>query len=199
MSCLTDKISADIAVDCDNLTIAGIEEDILLIPHGDVDKTSSVIDETNNMLITTLKCKPGTSGYLLEGVKQTNGYNSEFVPGDDQTLDKHRHGIRGRILTPSAANRQQYNKLGKGESYLAIVNKKYKGADSEDAFLVLGWDQGIYLTEGTESSYENDAAIVLAMASKDTMLELDSPRVLLETDYDTTLTAFNNKFAEAEV
>ena len=138
MSCLTDKISADIAVDCDNLTIAGIEEDILLIPHSDVDKTASVVDETNPMLITSLKCKAGTSGYLLEGVKQTNGYNSEYVPGDDQTLDKHRHGIRGRILTPSAANRQQYNKLGKGESYLAIVNKKYKGADSEDAFLVLG-------------------------------------------------------------
>ncbi|SOC79822.1 hypothetical protein SAMN06296241_1359 [Salinimicrobium sediminis] len=195
MGCYTDRLAADIANDCENLTIAGIESDILLIPHGDVDKTATTFDPTNPLLITDLVLKAGKTGFLLEGVKQTNGYNTEFVPGDDQTPDKSRHVIRGRILTPSAANRLQANKLGKGESYMAVVNKKYKGAESKDAFLVLGWDAGMYLSSKTENSIENDGAILLELSSKDNMLEKDDPKVLLETTYDTTLTAFNNKFA----
>ena len=196
-NCLTDRLAADIVNDCENLSISGIESDILLIPHSDVDKTASTIDPTNPLLITDLVLKAGKTGFLLEGVKQTNGYNSEFVVGDEQTPDKSRHVIRGRILTPSAANRLQANKLGKGESYMAVVNKKYKGKDSKDAFLVLGWDAGMYLSSKTENSLENDGAILLEMSSKDTMLEKDDPKVLLETTYETTLTAFNNKFATA--
>ncbi|MAX50546.1 MAG: hypothetical protein CMH22_01025 [Methylophaga sp.] len=194
MGCLTDKITDDIAINCDNIAIAGLESDILLIPHSDVDKSASTIDATNKMIITDLVLKAGATGYLLEGVKQTNGMNSEFIPGDDQTLDKHRHGIRGRVLTPSAANIEQANLLGKGESYMAVVNRKYKGADSADAFLILGWDTGMHLSVMTINSNENDGAILLEMASKDGMLENDLPRVVLDTDYDTTLTAFNNKF-----
>lgn len=194
MGCLTDKISADIAVDCDNLAIAGIEEDILLIPHEDVDWSATTFDETNPMIVTDLVLKTSTTGYLLEGVKQTNGYNHEFVPGDDQTLDKHRHGIRGRILSPTAANIEQANKLSKSTAYVAVVNRKYKGAGSADAFLMLGKDQGMYVSVMTGASYENDGAILFEMASKDGLLENDLPRVVLDTDYDTTLTAFTNKF-----
>lgn len=195
MGCLTDKLAADIAVDCDNLTVGGIESDILLFVHSDVDKTATTFDATNPLLCTDLVLKAGATGYLLEGVKQTNGYNTEFVPGDDQTPDKSRHTVRGRILTPSVENRLQANKLGKGVSYMAVVNRKYKGEDSEDAFLLLGWDTGMYLSVKTESSTENDGAILLEMASKDSLLENDDPKVVLDTDYDTTLLAFNNKFA----
>lgn len=197
MGCLTDVINADIAVDCENITVGGIESDILLIPHKDVDKTASTLDAENKLLLTDLVLKAGASGYLLEGVKQTNGYNTEFVKGDDQTPDKSRHTIRGRILTPSVENRLQANKLGKGESYMAVVNRKYKGEDSEDAFLVLGWDTGMYLSVKTENSTENDGAILIEMASDDSLLENDDPKVLLDTSYDLTLTAFNNKFVVA--
>lgn len=196
MGCLTDRLADDIAVNCDNLTVGGIESDILLIPHGDVDKTASTFDAQNPLLCTDLVLKAGKTGYLLEGVKQTNGFNTEFVPGDDQTPDKSRHLIRGRILSPTAANRLQANKLGKGESYMAVINKKYKGPGSADAFLILGWDTGMYLNEKTESSTENDGAILLGLASKDNLLENDDPKVLLEGDYSATLTAFTNKFAQ---
>jgi len=197
MGCLTDKLSGDIAMNCDFLAIAGIESDILLIPHTDVDMVASTFDAENKQLMTDLVLKAGATGYVFEGLKQTNGYNSEFVPGDDQSLDKHRHGIRGRILTPSAANIDQANKLGKGESYLAVVNRKYKGANSADAFLVIGYDTGIYLTVNTNSSYDNDGAILIEMSSKDGFLENDMPKVLLDVDYATTFTAFTNKFVAA--
>lgn len=197
-NCLTDKLSDDIAVDCDNLAVPGIEADILLFAHEDLDKSGSTIDNENPNIVTDLKLKPGAKGYFLEGVKQIGGFNHEFVKGDSETLNKHRHGIRGRILSPTAKNRNNYDKLATGMPYVAVVNKKYKGPDAEDAFLVLGWDTGITLAEGTESSYDNSGAIVLSMSSEDDMLENKSPKTLLMTDYETTLVAFNNGFEEDE-
>jgi len=195
MSCLTDRLSADILADCKNLVFSGIEADLLLIPHSQVDKTASTFDTENPMLITDLVLKAGASGYLLEGVKQVNGYNTEFVPGDDQTLDKFRHNANGRILSPTAENRLQLSKLAKNESYIVVAERRWKGPDSNDAFIVLGWDTGLYLNESIENPLENEGAITIGLSSRDGMLESEGAYVLLDTDYDTTKLAFDNKFA----
>lgn len=193
-NCLTEELTDDILINCDHLAIPGIESDILLILHSNVDKSASTIDGTNPNLITDLVLLQGTEGVFLEGVKQIGGFSSEFVKGDQERLNKFRHMIRGRILSPTADNRNNFDKLATGMPYMAVVNKKYKGPNSEDAFLVLGWDTGITLSVGTESSYDNDGAIVLEMQSEDDMLENKSPKTLLDTNYETTLTAFENKF-----
>jgi len=196
MGCLTDRLAADLANDCDNLTITGIETDVILIPHALVDKTASIINATNRLLLDNLASTSGNTGLLLEGVKQLHGYNWEFVPSEE-TVDKYRHTFEGVIMTPNAANRLSASKMAKGESYLVVVHKRYKGAGQADAFLVLGWDTGLYVTAMTENSKESDSAIKFTLASKDDSLEYDAPRLLLETDYATTLAAFVNKFATA--
>lgn len=195
MGCLTDKISANITVDCNNLSIAGLEADVIIIPRSVFDRANSTINASNDILLDDLKCLSGNTGYKLEGVKQLHSTNSEFVPSEE-TLDKFRHTFRGVILTPSAENRLQASKLAKGESYVVVVNKKWKGENDEDAFQVLGFDAGLYLTEMTEGSKDNDGAILFTLASKDSSLENDIPRNLLMTDYATTLTAFTNAFVE---
>jgi len=194
MGCITDKISADILVDCDNLSISGLEADVILIPRSDFDRSASTINAGNDILLDNLACKSGATGFKLEGVKQLHSTNSEFVPSEE-TVDKFRHTFRGVILTPSAENRLQASLLAKGESYIVVVNRKWKGANDEDAFLVFGYDAGLYLTEMTEASNENDGNILFALASKDISLETEMPRNLLMTNYATTLTAFDNKFA----
>ena len=195
-NCFLEKLTADIVVNCDHLSISGIEADIVLIPFSDVDKSASILDTVNKNLITDLVLKTGKTGYILEGVKQIGGFNSEFVKGDLENLNKFKHGIRGRILSPNAANRVQFDKLASGDAYIAVVNKKYKGVDNKDAFLVLGWDSGLYLSLGTESSYDNSGQIMIELASDDDMLENKSPKTLLETTYDATLVAFANKFKQ---
>ena len=197
MGCATDRISADLLADCLNLSVAGIEADVILIPIKDIDKTASTLDAENPQLVTKLQLKPGATGYKLEGVKQLAGFNSEFVLGDEQTLDKWRHSFNGVILTPSTENRNEANKLTKGENYIIVVNKKWKGANEADAFLVLGWEAGLRVSEMTENSRENNAAILFTLSSADTMLENNMPKNLLEIDYATTLTAFGNKFIQA--
>lgn len=196
MGCFTDKISADIAIDCDNLGIAGVEDDVVILEHEVVDKTASAINVTNRMLLDALACTSGNTGYLLEGVKQAQGYNAEFVPSTE-TFDKWRHVYDGVIGTPSAANRLQASKLSKGTPYMVVIRRRYKGAAKADEFIVLGWDAGVYITAMTENSRESDGMIKFTFSSKDTSLEYDMPRNLLDTDNATTLTAFNNKFATA--
>jgi len=196
MGCATDRISADLLADCNNLTISGIEADVVLIPLSLIDKTASVLDPTNNLLCTNLVLKADSVGLKLEGIKQLNGYNQEFVLGDSQTPDKWRHVFSGVIMTPSTANRSEASKMTKGESYVIVVNKKYKGAGSADAFLILGYEAGLYVTEMTENSRENNAAILFTLSSLDEMLENDMAKNLLDTDYDTTLTAFTNMFVQ---
>lgn len=196
MGCITDKISADVLIDCNNMSISGLEADVVLIPRSDFDRAASTINVSNDILLDNLTCKSGFTGFKLEGVKQLHSTNSEFVP-NEETVDKFRHTFRGVIVTPSAENRFQASKLAKGESYVVVVNKKWKGENDEDAFHVLGYDAGLYLTEMTEGSKENDANILFTLASKDASLETEIPRNLLMTDYATTKTAFDNKFAAA--
>jgi len=194
-NCLTDTLAADIINNCDNLAKAGIEADVLIIPHKDIDWAASTFDATNRLVITDLQLiAGGKTGFLLEGVKQMNAFNWEFVKGDPQTIDKFRHLFNGVINSPTAENRLSASQLAKGESYVIVINKKYKGVGSKDAFLVLGRDAGLYVSEMTESSRDNNGAILFTLASEDGQLEADMPRQLLETDYATTLTGFENKF-----
>ena len=194
--CYLDELSASIVNDCDNLAIAGIEADVVLIPFANFDKAGSTINATNRILLDDLLCQSGTSGFKLEGIKQLNGFDSEFVPVAE-SVDRWKHTFRGVIMTPSAENRLQASKLSKGTSYLVVINKKYKGANSEDAFIVLGWDAGLYITEMTESSKDNNGAILFTLSSQEDTLEYDMPRNLLETDYATTLIAFDAQFVQA--
>lgn len=193
MGCFLDKISADIVNNCDHLAVAGIESDVILIPYDVFSKAGTTVNVTNRMILDDLVLNSGEAGFVLEGVKQLNKFNTEFVPSEDSP-DKWRHIFDGRIMSPSAVNRLQASKMTKGQSYLVVVHRKYKGVGNADAFLVLGWDSGLYVTAMTEGSEENDGAIVFTLSSKDKFLEYDMGRNLLIGDYAATLTAFGNKF-----
>lgn len=194
MGCFTDKLSADIAIDCDNISIGGVEEDIVIIAHEDVDKVTSTINSSNRLLLDDFNAISGKSGFLLEGIKNAQGILAEFVPSEE-TLDKWRHVYDGVIATPSALNRFEASKLAKGESYMIVVRTRYKGVSKADEFKVLGWDAGLYVTAMTENSRENDGMIKFTLSSKDNSLEYNTWKTLLETDNATTLIAFGNKFA----
>ena len=77
-----DKLSADIIKDCDNKPIGGLEVSAVLINFEDIDKTASTISGTNDLIITNLATDSGTAGFVLEGIKQTNGASFELVKKD---------------------------------------------------------------------------------------------------------------------
>jgi len=191
-----DKLSADIIKDCDNKPIGGLEVSAVLINFDDIDKTTSTLDPTNDLIITNLSTFTGTAGFALEGIKQTNGASFELVKKED-TYDAYKHLFSGIILTPSAANKKSMAEIASGGRYVVVVEKKFKGADLDDAFEVLGWDSGLVISTLIWNSKEADGVIKFELASEDAYEEPEMTRNNLETDYATTKTAFDAKYATA--
>lgn len=191
-----DKLSADIIKDCDNKPIGGLEVSAVLINFEDIDKSASTLDATNDLIITNLATASSTSGFSLEGIKQTNGASFELVVKED-TFDAYKHLFSGVILTPSAANKKAMAEIASGGRYVVVVEKKFKGEDQAEAFEVLGWDSGLIISTLVWNSKESDGVIKFELASQDAYEEPEMTRNLLETDYTTTKTAFDAKFATA--
>jgi len=189
-------ISADILFDCANPAIGGIEADVLLINAEDIDITATTISNTNKALVTNLALKTGKTGYLLAGVKQVNGANSELVK-KEMGPDKFKHVFSGVILNPSAANKLQATNLSEGAKYVVVIEQKWKGASNADAFVILGYKSGLELQTMTWNTKENDGTIAFTLESTEGYEEPTLPLTLLETDYATTKTAFSAKFASA--
>ena len=194
MSCFT-KLITDLAFDCDNVPVAGLEVNALIINREDIDYTATVFDATFKSLITSLELKTGSNkGILLEGIKQVNFADSEVVVADD-TFNKFKHGFAARIFSLTKETRQDINNMvNYPYGFVVVVEKVWKGAGSASAFVVLGFHNGLHISEGKEASNELDGVFSFKLSSRDTSLEPKNPYIVLETNYDTTLTAFNTGF-----
>lgn len=184
------KIAQDLLFNCDAQPSQGIETNILLINSEDIDRTLTTVTGK----VVNLKLKSGTSAVKLEGIKQINSYLSEVIVNTD-SLNKFNHTLSARVYDLSADTRAEIDKLALGANLVAVVEKKAKGLDNESAFVVLGFHNGLEISEGTENSAENDGVFVFTLASNELAPEPVSPYIFLETDYDTTKTAFDNALA----
>lgn len=189
-------LSADIQKDCLNKAIGGIEVNVVLIPFESIDKNASSLLVGNKLVIQNLDLKAGKTGYYIEGVKQSMGASFEMV-AKDLNFNSYKHTFSGVVLSPSAENKKSLSELASGSRYVAVVEKIWKGEEGDDAFEVLGWDVGLIVQEMTWNTRESDGIIQFTLANTDGYEEPEMTRNLLETDYATTKTAFENKFAVA--
>lgn len=189
-------LTADIAKDCNVKPVGGIEVNVVLIPFASIDKANSSIDAGNNLLIEEIITLSGTSGYFVEGVKQSQGASFEMVKKED-SFDMYKHTFSGVVLTPSVANKKSLSEVASGSRYVAVIEKKWKGVSDADAFEVLGWDSGLEIQEMTWNTKESDGIIKFVLANADGYEEPEMTRNFLDTDYATSKTTFNNKFATA--
>ena len=105
-----EKLSANIQKDCDNKSKGGIEVNVLLINFDDIDKATSTIDGTNDLLITNLATASGTQGYFVEGIKQVNGVSFELVK-KEESFDMYKHMFAGVVLSPSVENKKALSEI----------------------------------------------------------------------------------------
>ncbi len=186
-------ITADILFDCDNPSVGGLEANVLLINEDDIDRALTIFSPTDKGLITDLKLLATKTGYLLQGVKQVNQASVELVK-KETSKDMYKHMFNGVILNASTANKKVANALSQGGKYVLVIEQKWKGATNADAFQVLGFRSGLELTTMTWSTKENEGTIQFSLSSAEGFEEPGLALTLVETDYNTTKTAFNAKF-----
>lgn len=186
-------LTSDILFDCDNAMVGGIEVDVLLFNHKDLDKSTSTFDAVNKAKLTNLTLKTGKSGFLLEGVKIVNSIKFELVK-KEMGPDKYKHTFAGMILNLSSENKQRLIEMSSGNTYAVMVELKWKGANSAEAFQLAGWDSGLELNVVSWSSAENDGIVSIELSSKEGYEESKPALTVYETSYALTSTAFTNKF-----
>lgn len=187
-------LTSDILFDCDNAMVGGIEVDVLIFNHKDIDKAACTFDATNKTVLTNFALKAGKTGYLFQGVKQVNSLKFELVPKEAGT-DKYKHTFAGTILNFSADNKARLLELSDSGQVAVMVELKWKGAGDEDAFQLGGYSTGMILKVATWATNDKDGTISIEFASQDGYEEPKMVLSVMETDYDTTATAFANKFA----
>lgn len=189
-------LTSDILFDCANAMVGGVEVNVLLFNHKDIDKSAVTFSTTNKMIMTNFQLKAGKTGYLFQGVKQVNALKNELVK-KELGPDKWKHTFSGIILNFSAENKERLMEMSEGGKYAVMVELKWKGASAVEAFQLGGYDSGLELNVATWATNENDGTVSIELSSSEGYEESKQVYTVLETDYTTTLTAFGNKFIQA--
>ena len=193
----TSELVADILRNCDNPPIAGIETNVIFINSDDIDRTATTYLPADKLVMTNLALKAGKSGVLIEGVKQINVALAELVK-KETSQDRFAHGFTGTLLSDIGSAKKNLQAFAEGARVVVVIETKFKGVQQKEAFHVLGYDQGLEISTGNWSTAENDGAWTFELRSTDGYEEPKVPMTLLETDYNTTKVAFDNKFATAQ-
>jgi hypothetical protein len=194
MPTLCSQIGADILFNCNNKPVAGVEQRLVLINRPDLDALGITLDETYpNSLITGIELKTGKIGYEIQGIKQIMNFTNSLVT-DEASFDGVKHSITGiKIYDPSEITRDEINKYVGGAEVYAVLERKWKGVDNAHAFLFFGKSFGLIISELKDESV--DGIIQISLSTPGNAKEPFLPHIYRDTDYATSLTAFNNKFS----
>ncbi len=196
------KIFSEQSWDCDNKPTGGIDQEIILINKSDINLTTTVLDRTltdsaGTHKVTTLELKSGATGYSFSSIRSKRLFSvGASININDDGPNDWTHTLNTRVFNLCEESLVFLKGLGEGAEVVAVVQTNDKGTDSACAFQVYGFDKGLKLTEATYNSNENKGTIPLVLASAAPDFEPYPPMLYLDTDYATTLAAFEAKFSQ---
>lgn len=191
MSCIN-KITANISYDCSsaNRAKAGLETKAVLINVADLDRTA--ITESG-ATVTNLSLASGSTGYAISWIKQLGSTGAEVVL-NDSGVDSFAHSFACRVFGQSAEDAERVKELLEGE-FIVVVETKFKGTASADAYKIFGLENGLKMAEGSFTSLENDGSFIFTIKSQEGFGESYPYKIYLETDYSTTKAKVDSLFA----
>jgi len=195
MSEICAEISKDILKNCDDTPVMGIEQRLVLINESDLPASGIIFDTVyKNSLITDINLITGKTGYEVQNIKQIMNYTNSLESSEDSENGV-LHQINGiRIYDPSEEARKEINSFIGGAKVYAVLERKWKGIDNKYAFLFFGLKFGLELKELVDNSNENDGTMVLSLGTPSGFKEPYVPHIYRDTNYETSLVTFNNKF-----
>jgi len=171
----------DLLNSCDDRTGLGIETTMYIMNRLDIESVS--YNSTNNYIVDDIVLKTGKLAYKIEGTKTANSAGYSMV-AKELTNDKYSHTISIIVSKQDSETMKQLDSVG---DQVVIIETKAKGVDGVDgAIKILGLNYGLYQTEGSYNSNENEGLHLQTLTSKDGSEELTRPLSLWDTDYSTT-------------
>lgn len=175
-------ISNDIASDCSNPLIKGLEKRGIIINKADIDLAASTKVDANTY--SALVLKTGKQGYNLyqQGRTPFAGAKRELQSNDTQP--RWNNDVPFVILDKGPTVAKTIDDLCNGE-FVVILENKHKGAAGDSAFTIIGMEQGLYVNAGTIEPYNDENHGGWAMTLQEQMAPT-SAIYLFDTDYATT-------------
>lgn len=189
MACEKD-ISKGFELDCTKVPVKGIVQSVTIMNRSDIDRSATVFNPANDCEMSSLVLKSGgKQAYIMSGIKNLLNAQSSFVAKDD-TFDAWTHTIIGYMGDLSPDNLLELKAFTNGAEITAIVETKYEGVDGTGStkFKVLGYEQGMVLTEANFDANEN-GGLPFTLSNRDGYENPQFPYAFFDTNLATTTTA----------
>lgn len=192
-------VKNNMVYDCNNKPVGGIVQTMKLLNRCDIDldewdvsraPTPPATGCANNITFSgtdpatlaaiTVQAIPGKR--LLDfGFTSSN---TDFGTYFTHTVNLFSQGLTQQTLC-------NINDFANGAEVIAIVEMNFKGTSQKDAFIVLGWDAGLKISDMTFAVNENNGNTIIPLSSLDPDLEPYAPLTLDLGTYAATKAFFD--------
>lgn len=182
-------IAKDIAVNCEDMSVRGLESDGLIINREDIDFSATTFDSTNPNIIKSLVLKTGKTGFEIvqQGATPFTGVQSNLNVGTYRNTWTHDIPIAILSNNPDVCA-NIVDKLANG-TFVAILRNVLKGSTGNAEYQVYGYAQGLRASEGVNDKYseDTDGGWLVTLQEQRTP---KSAMFFFDTDASTTKTAY---------
>jgi hypothetical protein len=179
-----DDLTAGILYDCDNPPSGGANDRLILFNYDDINGNVTV-DPTNSLLFTDITLASGVTGFVFEGINNSNEPRSAMVKG--RYVNGYDHEVIFKVFKNSPQAKAQLQKLD-GAKVVALVQNNHKGEDGNAAFEIYGYETGLRLQELERviADSELQGAYNVNIRNDEVSRPSSLPHTLWDTDFATT-------------
>ena len=178
------KISADIAVNCANPPIAGVNDRFWLINLEDI--AAITYNNSNPLIIEGIALNSGCFAWTYQGQRNSNKPKSMLKPTKFGKC--YIHSAEVHVFDNSPTTKKQLELLDGGK-VVAIFQNNAKGTGGNAALEIYGLESGLIVSKDERDPTSNDTqgAYDITLTSMEDSPEQHVPFTLFLTDFPTSL------------
>ena len=182
-------ISEDLLLNCVNPLQSGTRDQMIIFNFDDWNQLLKTVDPTNNQIVTDITLISGLTGYLIQGINNSNMPKTNMKKG--KFLNSFIHDVNFKVFTLGSAIKQQLENVARGR-FVVIVENSYKGNNGECSYEIYGMNSGLIASviDRDPSNADTQGAFDVTLTSSELSLEAHLPATLFNTDYPTTKSIF---------
>ena len=186
MAVCDDVINYDVQVDCAELPVAGLEDDMVLINRSDIDFDSCVFDSTQTNIVTDLVLRTGKRGYKVKQMKTSfNGTKWEQAEGTYRNGAKHTVAF---VNPDRSAKGKELDSLILNGKFVAVIENK--AAPDNGKFEILRFHTGLSVPTVSRDYVAAEIGGVTAITLASNENEPKAPYCYYKTSLAVTRAAF---------
>lgn len=189
------NLDSNILIDCENPLQAGTRDRMVLINYEDWLSATIGVNDDNSEIIESISFASGGTGYLVEGINNSNEPLVTFKRS--RYLGSFEHQVKFKCFNVSPTTKAALEKLTKGR-VVAIVENNYKGENGNSAFDVYGANGGLIVPDGglvrDPSSQDTQGAYDVTVKSSEFSMESSLPKRIFVTSYTASKAIFDSLY-----